>query len=189
MKASGVVAMVTVIGSACAPPEPVLAPMPGCYAVQKSAWSSEFAHATGITELPAVIGIDTDPDRYLLVPKSWRSTRGLDQVASWQDHSYDWDMVGDSVRTLFTTKTHRMAADSMRLVWRGWMGSAGAFLAATPTGFEGIMQVTSPTQTTVPRARIALTRRDCSGLQLVNSREASPVEPPDILLREPPPLR
>jgi hypothetical protein len=166
---------------ACAPPPPVVAPMPGCYAVMAEPWSPAHAYATGLRSLPPVIGIDSNTDRQTLVPPDWRLQKPeFTSHSDWSDWSFEWKLRGDSVLETWSGKYHKMAADSLMLRFHGWAGAVTAFLAPTPNGFEGSMQMTSLTQTTVPRARLSLSRRDCGGLQLMSSGGPNKSEPPRI---------
>jgi hypothetical protein len=165
------------------PPPAVLGPMPGCYDVTASGWSSDHVAATGIKEVPAVMRIDDNPERPLFVPPAWRLQKPeYSNSAGWSELVRDWTMRGDTVRDLYAGKEHRMAGDSLRINLTGFRGGVTAFLTPTATGFEGPLQMRTSTAMPVPAARLALTRRNCAGLRLVSSRapNETPVEFKDV---------
>jgi hypothetical protein len=154
--------------------------MPGCYDVAVPAWSAAHVEVTGLRNLPTYIAIDSNTDRFTLVPTEWRQQKPEYSSRSWwDDHSTGWKAYGDSVIQTWSDKYHKMAGDSLNLRFAGFRGGMTAYLTPTDYGFEGPLQITGPTQTTVPRSRLLLTRRDCSGLKLISSR--GPVD-----LKEPP---
>jgi hypothetical protein len=164
---------------ACSAPPPVVAPMPGCYSVSASTWSAAHVEATGLADLPSVIGIDSNSDRFTLVPPEWRLRKPEYTSGSWwDDHSTGWALYGDTVRQTFNARYHKMAGDSMNLRFSGFRGNMTAYLTPTDNGFEGLFQMTSLTQTVLPRSRLTLTRRSCAGLALISSRPPNPIGDP-----------
>jgi hypothetical protein len=169
MKASAL-ALGAMIAAGCTGIPPVRGPMPGCYSVQPSAWSPDIAAVTGIRELPSDIGIDTDPERGLLVPKSWWAKVPSGTIAAWTDESVPWSGRGDLITRHRETQP-RMAGDSMRVAF-GLDAFAIAEVGPTTRGFGGSMTVMPRPPAPPTQQRLTLTRRDCAGLDLVKTRSS-----------------
>lgn len=180
MRDHGAVALAgLVLATGCVGLPPVRTPMPGCYSVESSGWSPELAASTGIRELPRVIGIDADPERHLLVPPAWRfdvpgsAQPEINNSGGWSDY-HSADMDGALLSYIRGRSYKPMAGDSMLVQWSGLHGIATAMVTPTATGFEGPMVRGVSRTYAAASARLALTRRDCGGLELVSS-----ARPPD----------